>query len=173
MPASLEISQMTPHSQLKFSNSVAGGQPLPGLVWAIRFHLDGTSEELSAGCRWVAAPQPNSGNAAGSVAWLCSRSNWERRWCNRRLPVACQVTSRTNHQSCEPSLGVCVMVGRNAIRFVAEYEDGSKERFDIPLGEMQRGEHLARTIAREYQKRGRLKLGKIVKVYRDPAILYF
>ena len=65
------------------------------------------------------------------------------------------------------------MVGRNAIRFVAEYEDGSKEHFDIPLCEMQRGEHLARTIAREYQKRGRLKLGKIVKVYRDPAILYF
>lgn len=47
----MKLRKMTQHPQRQFANSVAtigaGGQPLPGLVWAIRFHLDGTSEELS------------------------------------------------------------------------------------------------------------------------------
>ena len=51
LPSPMKLRKVTQHPQRQFSNSVAtigaGGQPLPGLVWAIRFHLDGTSEELS------------------------------------------------------------------------------------------------------------------------------
>jgi zinc transporter len=43
--------QMAQHPRRQFADSGAtiraSEQPLPGLVWAIRFHLDGTSEELS------------------------------------------------------------------------------------------------------------------------------
>jgi hypothetical protein len=58
------------------------------------------------------------------------------------------------------------------IIFFAEYDDGSTEHFEIPSTALARGDHVALMIARESQQEGRLKLGKIVRVYRDPAIAY-
>ncbi len=58
------------------------------------------------------------------------------------------------------------------IIFVAEYDDGSTEHFEIPSTTLARGDQVALTIARERQEDGLLKLGKIVRVYRDPAIAY-
>ena len=63
------------------------------------------------------------------------------------------------------------------IVFIAEYEDGSKERFDIDRFTLGRGDHVARVVAGELQrepiwKERRLKPGNIVRVYRDPAISY-
>jgi hypothetical protein len=62
------------------------------------------------------------------------------------------------------------------IRFVAEYDDGAKEPFDIYDTDLRRGDHVARSIAGERQRERigfpPLKDGKIVRVYRDPAISY-
>jgi hypothetical protein len=60
------------------------------------------------------------------------------------------------------------------IRFLAVYDDGSKEPFDIDNRDLRRGDHVARVIARQRQRAEypRLKPGEIVKVYRDPAIGY-
>jgi hypothetical protein len=60
----------------------------------------------------------------------------------------------------------------NSIAFVAEYDDGSKDYFRVPRSALERGDHIARIIAGEWQRGGRLKLGNIVRVYRDPTISY-
>lgn len=76
------------------------------------------------------------------------------------------------------------------IRFLAEYDDGSTEPFDVPLEKVDRGDHVAKIIARERQDPTTfipilakafnevghvyyLKAGHIVRVFRDPAICYF
>jgi len=78
----------------------------------------------------------------------------------------------------------------NAVRFIAEYEDGSKEPFDIPRADLRSGDHVAKIIAGERQHPERwafileksfleggliyrLKPGKILRVYRNPSISYF
>ena len=57
------------------------------------------------------------------------------------------------------------------VRFIAEYDDGSKELFDIPRTDLRSGDHVARIIAGERQREPigfpRLKSGKIVRVYRE------
>ena len=58
------------------------------------------------------------------------------------------------------------------IIFFAEYDDGSRQHFEIPSTTLSRGDHVALRIAREWQREGDLKLGNIVRVYRDPAIAY-
>ena len=62
------------------------------------------------------------------------------------------------------------------IRFIAEYEDGSTEPFDVYRSDLRTGDHLARIIAGERQREPigfpSLKQGKIVRVYRDPKIAY-
>jgi hypothetical protein len=69
------------------------------------------------------------------------------------------------------------------VRFIAEYEDGSKECFDIPRADLRTGDHVARIIAGERQRAQgtppswegfayQLKPGKIRCVYRDPRISY-
>jgi hypothetical protein len=55
----------------------------------------------------------------------------------------------------------------NWINFIAEYEDGTTERFRIDRSTLSQGDHVARTIARERQEAGQLKPGKILKVYRE------
>ncbi len=63
------------------------------------------------------------------------------------------------------------------VRFIAEYEDGSKDTFIIDCWALETGDHVAPIVARERQEEGRpprgdsLKPGKIVKVYRDPVVL--
>lgn len=46
------------------------------------------------------------------------------------------------------------------IAFIAEYEDGSKEPFLIDPYTLNRGDHVARVIARELQQVDKLKPGK-------------
>jgi hypothetical protein len=57
------------------------------------------------------------------------------------------------------------------VRFVAEYEDGSKETFDVYRSDLRTGDHVARVIAGERQRESigfpRLKPGNIVRVYRE------
>jgi hypothetical protein len=70
------------------------------------------------------------------------------------------------------------MEGRRSIRFIAEYDEGSMEPFDVYRSDLRTGDHVVRIIAGERQREPmsediRLKPGKIVRVYRDPAILYF
>ena len=59
------------------------------------------------------------------------------------------------------------------VRFIAEHEDGSKEPFDIPQADLQRGELVTEIVARERQTEPiaypRLKSGVTVRVYRDPT----
>lgn len=63
------------------------------------------------------------------------------------------------------------------IRFLAEYDNGSKEPFDVYNYDLRTGDWVARLIARERQWEPvcfpRLKAGKIVTVYRDPGVAYF
>jgi hypothetical protein len=62
------------------------------------------------------------------------------------------------------------------IRFIAEYEDGSTELFDVYRSDLRTGDHVASIIAGERQREPigfpRLKPGKIVRVYRDAKIAY-
>jgi hypothetical protein len=56
------------------------------------------------------------------------------------------------------------------IMYVAEYDDGSTERFKVEkhaLGEWG-GSSIAKMIATEMQEGGRLRVGKIVRVHRVP-----
>ena len=54
------------------------------------------------------------------------------------------------------------------IGFVATFEDGQKAHFDIDRFTLRGGDHLARFIAGERQREGRLPEGKIVSVQRAP-----
>jgi len=62
------------------------------------------------------------------------------------------------------------------IKFLAEYEDGSTEPFDIYRYDLRTGDHVAPIIAGERQRESigfpQLKAGKIARVYRDPKITY-
>jgi hypothetical protein len=57
------------------------------------------------------------------------------------------------------------------IRFIAEYDDGSKEPFEIYDTDLRSGDHVAPIVAGERQREPigfpRLKDGKIARVYRD------
>jgi hypothetical protein len=56
------------------------------------------------------------------------------------------------------------------IRFIAEYEDGSKHFFAVPQWTLEQGlgrYSIARILAYEWQQDGYLKPGKIARVYRD------
>ena len=56
------------------------------------------------------------------------------------------------------------------IRFIAEYEDGSKHFFAVPQCTLEpsKGYLIACILAYEWQQHGYLKPGKIARVYRDP-----
>ena len=62
------------------------------------------------------------------------------------------------------------------IRFLAEYEDGSTEPFDVYKYDLRSGDFVARIIAGERQREPigfpQLKSGKIARVYRDPKVAY-
>jgi hypothetical protein len=49
--------------------------------------------------------------------------------------------------------------------FIAEYEDGSTERFGANHERVSRGGHIATLVALELQDEGRLKPGNIVRTY--------
>jgi hypothetical protein len=53
------------------------------------------------------------------------------------------------------------------ITFVAEYRDGSFDRFGIDPFTLLSGKRVALVIAREQQEEGTLKPGAIVSVHRD------
>ena len=59
------------------------------------------------------------------------------------------------------------------IRFIAEYEDGSKHVFAVPQCTLEQGlpdegrYSIACILAYEWQQDGYLKPGKIARVYRD------
>jgi len=62
------------------------------------------------------------------------------------------------------------------IRFIAEYDDGSKEPLDIDSYDLRTGDWVAKIIAHERQGEPisfpQLKAGKIVRAYRDQTITY-
>ena len=60
----------------------------------------------------------------------------------------------------------------NSIAFIAKYEDGSEDYFRVSRHDLSSGDHVARLIAGEWQRGGRLKPGKIVRVFRDPKVGY-
>jgi hypothetical protein len=60
----------------------------------------------------------------------------------------------------------------NSIAFIAEYDDGSEDYFRVDRWTLRSGDYIARIVAGEWQRGGRLKPGKIVRVYRDPKIRY-
>jgi hypothetical protein len=53
------------------------------------------------------------------------------------------------------------------ITFIAEYEGGSKVPFQIDPWTLERGDHVAHTVAREKQEEGFLKPGEIAMVYNE------
>ena len=57
------------------------------------------------------------------------------------------------------------------IRFIAQYQDGSRVPFDIPDADLRRGDYVATIIASERQREPigfpNLPPGNIVRVYRD------
>jgi len=54
------------------------------------------------------------------------------------------------------------------IRFVVEYEDGRRAVLKIQGSELDHGDVVAVTIARERQRRGEIPEGKIRSIRRDP-----
>ena len=62
------------------------------------------------------------------------------------------------------------------IRYIAEYEDGSKHVFAVPQSTLEQGlpdegrYSIACIIAYEWQQDGYLKPGKIARVYRDSSL---
>jgi len=62
------------------------------------------------------------------------------------------------------------------IRYIAEYEDGSKHIFAVPQSTLEQGlpnegrYSIACIIAYEWQQDGYLKPGKIARVYRDSSL---
>jgi hypothetical protein len=62
------------------------------------------------------------------------------------------------------------------VRFIAEFDDGSKDVFAVAQSTLDqggpRGDYIARIVAGHWQRDGYIKPGKIVRVYRDPALLY-
>jgi hypothetical protein len=57
------------------------------------------------------------------------------------------------------------------ITFVAEYRDGSFDRFAVDPFTLLRDNYIARNDVRERQEEGSLKLGEIVQVYRDRRLV--
>jgi len=62
------------------------------------------------------------------------------------------------------------------IRYIAEYEDGSKHVFQVPQSTLEQGlpsegrYSIACIVAYEWQQDGYLKPGKIARVYRDNSL---
>jgi hypothetical protein len=52
------------------------------------------------------------------------------------------------------------------IEFLAEYEDGRSHHFWIDRWTLNRGDHVAKIVAREQQGKGKLPRGNIVRVKR-------
>ena len=61
----------------------------------------------------------------------------------------------------------------NSVAFIAKYEDGSEDCFRVQRHDLSSGDHVARLIAGEWQRAGRLKPGNIVRVFRDPKVTIF
>jgi hypothetical protein len=59
------------------------------------------------------------------------------------------------------------MAKRIDVPFIVEYRDGSKAHFDVDQPTLRSGDHVARIIAGEMQRRGSLPAGEIVSVKRD------
>ena len=70
----------------------------------------------------------------------------------------------------EPIKDPLIIEHANSIAFVAEYEDGSTDYFRVDRSTF--GDHVARLVAGEWQRGGRLKPGRIVRVFRDPKVGY-
>ena len=62
---------------------------------------------------------------------------------------------------------------KNHIRFIAEYEDGSSDVFAVPECPLQQGpmQRIARFVAREWQRDGFIKPGKIVGLVAVPFFI--
>jgi len=66
--------------------------------------------------------------------------------------------------------------GVSAIRYIAEYEDGSEHVFQVPQSTLEQGlpsegrYSIACIVAYEWQQDGYLKPGKIARVYRDNSL---
>jgi len=59
------------------------------------------------------------------------------------------------------------------IRFIAEYEDGSTEPFDVYRYDLRSGDFVARIVAGERQRDPiGFRSGRVVRVYRDAKIAY-
>jgi hypothetical protein len=72
----------------------------------------------------------------------------------------------------EKSLIPRIFEHANSIAFIAEYDDGSEDYFRVDRWTLRTGDYIARAVAGEWQRGGRLKPGSIVRVYRDPKISY-
>jgi hypothetical protein len=74
----------------------------------------------------------------------------------------------------EPFKDPLIIEHQKSIAFIAEYEDGSEDYFRVHRHAIRQGpgDHVARMVAAEWQRGGRLKPGKIVRVYRDPKVSY-
>jgi hypothetical protein len=57
------------------------------------------------------------------------------------------------------------------LTFVARYGDGSLDRFAVDPFTILRGNYVASNDARKRQEEGSLKLGEIVLVYRERAVM--
>ena len=72
----------------------------------------------------------------------------------------------------EPLRDPLIIEHQNSIAFIAEYEDGSEDYFRVDRSTLRNGDYIARAIAGEWQRGGRLNPGRIVRVYRDPKVSY-
>ena len=72
----------------------------------------------------------------------------------------------------EPIKDPHIIEHANSIAFIAEYEDGSEDYFRVDRWALRNGHDIARVVAGEWQRGGRVKPGNIVRVYRDPKVSY-
>ena len=53
--------------------------------------------------------------------------------------------------------------------FIVEYEDGGTTTITVDLWTLRTGDHIARVLANEWQRAGRIPKGKIKSVKRAPG----
>lgn len=106
--------------------------------------------------------KPSTRSESWNKTSLGSAPHAEKGLCRNRWKV-------DRRRRLRPAHLVMARRGKNEpILFVAEYEDGTQEFFDVNRWTLRNGDAIAIVIAGEWQRRGRLKAGKIIRVHRAP-----
>jgi hypothetical protein len=132
----------------------------------VAFRLENAQYDPETYRAYVELREPDEGRPTRSESWnktsLGSAPHAEKGLCRNRWKVDRRRRPRPAHL-------VMARRGKNEpILFIAEYEDGTQEFFDVNRWTLRNGDAIAIVIAGEWQRRGRLKAGKIIRVHRAP-----